>query len=377
MKIKTYNEILADILSKIATRTQITNFNVGSVARTMAEVFGGTVSELYDFLARALGQGFLATAEGYWLDLKAQEYGITRKQATHAYGNVILGRNQPKQFNISIPAGTIAATLKDQAGDEYRYITQQTIILPALHTEILVPVKAEHPGTGYNVGADAIKKLTVYVSGIDYVRNQSDWITSEGTDEETDDELRRRCFLAWEELAQGGTKAAYISWALSVNGVKNVYVNDNFPRGQGTVDIFILSTSGIPTPALIADAQLVIDANKPICSDSLVLAPVVRNVAMDVVITPRKYSDTSAIEGEIRNRMDAYFNPSGNPDYTWIEPLGIGRDVIFNQLVEVMMSVNGVYDVEFNTPADDINIAPDEFPVLSNFTINFDPEAEE
>lgn len=40
MNIRTYDQIVVDMLDKIAERTKLTNFNVGSVIRTLVEVFG-------------------------------------------------------------------------------------------------------------------------------------------------------------------------------------------------------------------------------------------------------------------------------------------------------------------------------------------------
>ena len=142
MRIKTFSEIVIDMLGKVAARTKLTNFNIGSVIRTLVEIFGGAVAELYEFIAQALNQGFLDTASGYWLNLKAREYGIERKPATYTFGNVVFGRDVPKTTNVSIPAGTIVATLKDQVGNEYRYVTQEVVILRALNTEVTAPVKA-------------------------------------------------------------------------------------------------------------------------------------------------------------------------------------------------------------------------------------------
>ena len=373
MTLRTFTEILADMLQKIVDRTPLTNLNVGSIIRTIVEIIVGVIAELYEFIGDTHKHAFLATATGNWLDFKAEEFGIFRKPGAITAGNVIFGREIAETINRPIAAGTIVSTLTDTSGNKYRYITQAPAVLESLQLEVSVPVLAEFLGAGYNVGADSIRELTVHIPGITFVRNTADWIISEGSDIESDETLRQRAFLAWEELAQGGTKGAYLSWALSVDGVTNAYVNDNFPRGQGTVDIFILGTGGIPSPALIAETQIVIDENKPICSDSQVFGPEVRNILLDVVITPRLFTDTEAIEAEIRQRMDAYFNPSGNPDYAWITPLGIGRDVIYNQLVEIVMSVPGIYDIHFNIPPDDIIIAAVEFPVLTSFIIDFDP----
>ena len=372
MQLRTYDQIVADMLTKIADRTKLTNFNIGSVIRTLVEVFGAAIADLGDLTLAALKAGFLATATGYWLDLKAREFGVTRHPAKRTEGVIHFTRSVPRDENITIPAGTIVSTLKDSDGKAYRYATQGEVVLVAGTSEITAPILAQSAGAAYNVGPGSIKKTVVHLRGVDSVENRADWITSEGTDQETDESLRRRAFLAWEELTQGSTERAYISWALSDARVTSAFVNSHHPRGQGTVNIYILGAGGMPSPGLIDDVQETIDANRPLCSDALVLAPESRDVDMDVAITPKRYFVTSEIEAEVRKRLEAYFNPQGDPNYTWIEPLGVGKKVVFNQLVEIVMSVEGVYDVRLSSPTGDIEVDTDQLPVLASLVIRFE-----
>jgi uncharacterized phage protein gp47/JayE len=118
IKIKTYPELVSDTLAAIGEKTGLTNFNVGSVVRTTAEVFAEVVAELYAFGAGMLKQGFLDTATTFWLDRKAQEYGLTRKPAVKAEGIVIYSRKIAKPTNVPVPEGSIVTTPKDQSGTE-------------------------------------------------------------------------------------------------------------------------------------------------------------------------------------------------------------------------------------------------------------------
>ena len=372
MQLRTYDQIIADMLVKIADRTKLTNFNVGSVIRTLVEVIGSAIADLGELTLAALKAGFLATATGYWLDLKAREFGVTRHPAKRTEGIVFFVRAVPRDENITIPAGTIVSTLKDPDGKAYRYSTLTEVVLVAGTSEIAAPIIAQSAGAAYNVGPGSIKKTVIHLRGVDSVENRSDWITSEGTDLETDESLRRRAFLAWEELTQGSTERAYISWALSDARVTSAFVNSHHPRGQGTVNIYILGAGGMPSPSLIDDVQETIDANRPLCSDALVLAPESRDVVVDLAITPKRYFVTSEIEAEVRKRLEGYFNPQGDPAYPWIEPLGVGKKVVFNQLVEIVMSVNGVYDVLLSSPTGDIEIDTDQLPVLASLVIRFE-----
>jgi len=167
------------------------------------------------------------------------------------------------------------------------------------------------------------------------VTNPEDWLTTVGVDEETDAALRQRCFLAWEELSQGGTAAAYISWALSVAGVKSAFVDDTLPRGEGTVDVYIMGEAGPPDPALIEAVQEVVDDNRPITADALVFSPEVVTVPVTLGVTPRAGYDTTAMDTEIRRRLSVFFGDIEDATLP-ITPLGVGKDVVVAQIVGIL-----------------------------------------
>jgi len=128
----------------------------------------------------------------------------------------------------------------------------------------------------------------------------------------------------------------------------------------------------MPSQNLIDDVQAIIDENRPLCVDALVLAPDEIEVDLDFAIVPRRWVPTSTIEAEVRKRLQAYFNPQGDPAYPWIESLGVGEKVVFHQLVEIVMSVDGVYDVRFVSPLVDIDVDTDELPTIRTLAIRFE-----
>ncbi len=367
-QIKTYTELVSSMLTAIGQRTGLTNFNIGSVVRTLTEVVAEVVGELYAFGAEMLKQGFLDTATGIWLDRKAREYGLERKPAIKTEGRVVYARPVAKNTNIPIPTGSIVTTPKDQSGREYRFFTTEDAILESGQISVQVPVIAESAGSSFNVGPASITKMKTYITGISTVTNDTDWITTVGVDEESDSELRQRCFLAWEELSQGGTAAAYVSWALSVPGVKSAFVDDTLPRGEGTVDIYIMGEAGSPDPTLIDVVQQVVVANRPITADALVRAPVIVSVPVSFRITPRSGFDTVTLEQEIRRRLSIFFGDIEDATLG-ITALGVGKDVIVSQLIGLVMAVPGVYSVIVEQPTGDVEIDPNEFPELGAVTI--------
>jgi uncharacterized phage protein gp47/JayE len=187
-------------------------------------------------------------------------------------------------------------------------------------------------------------------------------------DEESDAALRQRCFLAWEELSQGGTAAAYVSWALSVPGVKSAFVDDTLPRGEGTVDVYIMGEAGLPDPALVTAVQAVVDQNRPITADALVRAPEPVVVDISATVIPRAGYDPVAIDAELRRRLAVFFGDIEDPDLPII-PLGVGKDVILSQLLGLAMNVPGVYSIKGSAPHDDVVIAPNQVPELGVVTL--------
>ena len=62
LRIRIFEEIVGSTLAALGERTGLTNFNVGSVIRTVTEVFSEVVAELYAFAGEALKQAFIQTA---------------------------------------------------------------------------------------------------------------------------------------------------------------------------------------------------------------------------------------------------------------------------------------------------------------------------
>jgi len=199
--------------------------------------------------------------------------------------------------------------------------------------------------------------------------------------------LRRRGFMAWEELAANGPLGFYQSLALAVAGVASAWVNDALPRGEGTVDVYIMGESGPPLSgsALIAAVQAAIEARRAPGSDVKVFPPATVTVGPTLTVTPLAGYDTGAIEDEIHRRLRIMFTLEADTDGLGIPVLGVGRDVVVAQLIYVIMGVPGVYSVAVNAftveregssaqdirPAADIVIDPDEFPALGDISITF------
>jgi uncharacterized phage protein gp47/JayE len=345
------------------------NLNKG-IVRGMIELWCWGLWQLYQFLAVILTQAFPDTATGFWLDLHCKQVGITRKPATKASGTIYFTRSG-NVGNVPIPAGRVVRTPADGAGNVWRFITTADAVLPNGATEIAVTVVAEEYGAAANVTPGQIAEIITTIPGVDTVENRAGWLVSEGADAELDDPLRLRYVLAWKKL-NGCTKYAYQAWAMEVTGVVTATILDQHPRGQGTVDVIIQGSAGIPTDTLLAAVTANIlgtgagDEKEPINDDVEVRGPTPVNVALaaQLVIS---HGDPATILATAENRERALF---GGAAVAGVIPLQVGWDATIDRLKAPMM-IDGVKSINLTGPADNVAVAADALAVLESIALTY------
>lgn len=351
------------------------NLNKG-IVRGMIELWCFGLWQLYQFLALILTQAYPDTATGVWLDLHCKQANVFRKQATKTKGTAYFTR-LADAGNVPIPAGRVIKTKPDGNGVVWRFVTMADVVLLAGSLEIAVTVEAEEYGAGANVTAGQITDIVTVITGIDAVENRVNWLQSEGADREEDEPLRARYVLAWSALS-GCTKHAYQAWALSVNGVVSASILDQHPRGQGTIDVVIQGTAGLPTVELIAAVDAKIngtagaeDELAPMNDDVLVKGPTGVNVAIiaELVLTA---GVPAAILAEAENRARALF---GSAVISGITPLGVGHDATIDLLKQPLLIAN-VKKIIMTSPAADVVVAEDQVAVLASIVLTHSFESE-
>ena len=340
------------------------NLNKG-VVRGLIELFAWGQFQLYTLLHAVLKQAVPYYATGKWADIHAQSVELSRREATKALGLVRFFRNPEHTGNVPIRAGRIVRTLPDGAGEVYRYVTTEDAVLSVDADFVDVPVESETYGTAANASAGMICELTTPVPGVSGVSNVRGWLTSEGADAETDEQLMERYRLRWA-ANNGCTKYAYMDWALSVPGVVSVSILDQHPRGQGTVDVVVRGSAVIPTDALLARVREAIAPNTPINDDCLVKGPTPVAVTLSGTL---EYvtGDPELLVSTAANRLRALFADASA--YTDITPLQIGQDVTLSLLTHVVMCVEGVKSVRWSAPVADIIVDKAGMAVLESLSL--------
>lgn len=240
---ETYESILQRMLSKIPDTIDKTegSFIYDALAPVAAEL-----AQLVIVLKSLLDKAFVQSTYDEYLDMKAREFGLERRQAKKATGQVIfIGKP-----GTVIPAGIRVSTVSDNGESGTIFLTKTNAEIGADGTAI-VDIEAEEEGKQGNVAAGAIQLLLDKVDGIEKVTNLL--ATSGGTDREDDESLRQRILEKVRHPGASGNKSDYINWALEVPGVGGVRVIPLWD-GPGTVKVVLLGTDKKPASQAIVDA---------------------------------------------------------------------------------------------------------------------------
>lgn len=225
----------ADMASRLpGTEAQLRRSNVGALAR----IHAGAVHGLYGFLDYLSRQVLPDTAEVDWLERHASIYNITRKAAVSASGKV----------RFTGTTGTaLAKGIKMQTARQQVFVTTAQVALKAGQAD--VPIEAETAGKAGNIKADTDLTLVTPIAGVQSKAVALAPGIQGGTEQETDDSLRRRLLARIQAPPHGGNRADYVAWAQAMAGVGRAWV---YPEelGLGTVSVRFVKTDGaIPTAA--------------------------------------------------------------------------------------------------------------------------------
>ena len=326
----------------------LSDINVGSVTRTLAEAFARELAAMSQQILLVYNSGFLDTARGDALDQVVAILGekYARKGGDYATGDVLFYRNSPAPADIFINDGILVSTMSEEPKT---YETIQEKILRKGKESVLVPVRAIKKGQDGVTGAGTIRVMVQPVMGIDGITNPHE-ILPTGI-RETDEELRDRAKHALE--AAGGTTSNAIRYALmsipELNG-KSINVEEDFSLGNGLVKVTIDAT---PTEDLVSEIDRKIfetraagikvvhnlSTNKEGIYAKLNVDFKEKLVAVKVIMSLKDDSISSSkkegIKGKVSSEIEAYF-----------EKLKIGEPLLKNKLIALLFGIEGIKNTQ-------------------------------
>ncbi|MCP5157234.1 MAG: baseplate J/gp47 family protein [Ectothiorhodospiraceae bacterium] len=342
----------------------LTDRNVGSVTRTLAESFARELTVLEKQLELVYRSGFVETAEGRALDHVVALLGIERKGGEYAAGAVRFMRDTPAPADIVIPAGRrLSTTLNPPV----RFVTTAARTLRRGQLSVDVPVRAEVRGADGVVPAGSIVHLDQPLLGVEGVSNDAPTVF--GGSAETDEELRARAAGVVERIGRA-TPGALVNAIAAGSGLKEneIKLSEDLAGSPGLVRVFVARE---PDPDLARLVQDAVVASRPAgvrvehnlqgalradddgaisdeessAGGETSVPPSAEDfrapIRASVLVYPEDPRIGAAAEQTLRNTVRdtvaAYF-----------DGLAIGDPVRYNRVLADLMGVDGVRDVDLD-----------------------------
>jgi uncharacterized phage protein gp47/JayE len=180
------------------------------------------------------------------------------------------------------------------------------------------------------------------VAGVNSTATVASGAIVNGSDEETDAQLRARLLERMRTPPHGGAAADYIAWALEVQGVTRAWVYP-LEGGPGTVTVrFVRDDDApiIPDTGEVAAVQAHLDEVRPVTATLTVAAPTAVPLNYTISITPDTAAIRAAVEAELVDLLRRDAKPGGS---------------ILKSQIEVAVGVaEGVKDFTVSVPAGDV-----------------------
>lgn len=306
---------------------------------------------------------FPSTSYGEFLDRHGTSRGITRKEATKAYGHVQV----TAKAGTAIPVGTIFTTIADEYAEYVEFMSVTSGITESDTVPIELEVEAVLPGTEGNVSAGAITLLGSNIIGVSSVYNAE--ATSGGTDLEDDDSLRERIeqFDKSKNVSYVGSNNDYERWALEVPGVGSavcVPAQDD----TGLVTLVIADSNGAPANEQLCEAvynhiQSPNDKKARLANVNArlsVIPPTTLDIAVSATIELAYGATLDSVTSAFTAALKLYLAECAG-------------EVKYSKVWGVLSSTNGISDLNnllVNGGTSNISVGQDELPNITTVTLS-------
>lgn len=336
--------VLADIEGRLPEAdSRLRRSALGVLARAHA----GAVHGLYGHLDWTADQVLPDTAEAEWLERHASIWGLTRKPAVAAGGDVTF----TGEDGAVIPTGTL---LRRGDGAEYTTDAEATIA----GGTATAAATAKTPGAAGNADAGTKLSLPSPIAGVQSGATVAAGGLTGGTDAEGDASLLSRLLQRIQEPPHGGAAHDYVAWALQVPEVTRAWCYPG-ELGIGTVTVRFMTddatADGIPTPEKVAEVQAYIDQLRPVTAELFVVAPVAVPLTVTIAgLSPNTADVRAAVEAELADLVRRAAEPGGT--------------ILVSHIREAISIAAGEHDHRLVGPTEDVTHATGEIATWGGVT---------
>lgn len=301
------------IQSIVDQGTLITDFNIGSVTRTLFESMASVLSNQSLVADQLRLDSYLATATGDALDDKVGDYLVTRKAAVQATGTIRVSR-ATTGTTLFIPGGWAQLTTKPAPGAaSVAIVTTADASMAVSDTFVDIPVQAVIGGVAGNLAATTVVVPQTALAGV-----QSDGgiviqvAMTGGTDQESDDQLRARAKVEVEGRVNG-TSLALLAGALSIQGVTSANVlkagdsrSDASIVPAGSVEVYYEGASSLAASVLSA-----VQARSVLNQNVSVFTAAAERMYVACTVTAKTGVNTTVLSANVRTAIEGIVNAIG------------------------------------------------------------------
>lgn len=278
----------------------VSTWRTGDPTRTLLRADADAFETLDTAQAEFAKSGFLETAEGDWLTLRAEDvYGVEREDATFATSTVALSNAGGGLYELA-PGGLIVKNSTTGA----TYANQATITVSPGPSTIDVSVVAQEAGAGGSADLDAIDTIvSPALTGVTITAST----VAVGSDAQSDAGLREQCLATLGSLSPAGPADAYEyvarnSALTGIEGVSRAAASGD--NATGTVTVYVATTTAaLDAPSVAAIQSAVNQWARPLAMVATVQSGTPQSVDVDLTLTPARPEMQDVAEAAI----DEYF----------------------------------------------------------------------
>lgn len=370
MQLKDFASITASMLNWMrAAQDKVTDFEQGSIIRTLLEAPAAEIDELYQ-------QMFAGIREAIPVSVY-RTFGFEALESTASAG-IIRVTISPISTDTLIPAGTIFQ--QTAASRSAQYIAHANTIIPATHSYADVSVAADTPGSAGNTPPTVA--FTMSPEPLGFVSAASTAGMRGGMDGETEDARQAR-FREYIAGLQRGTVRA-IEYGATLATVTNAagvviervtsaaaveaYTVDPVLYTPGLVWLYIENRVGTPSADLITRCQAIIDGYR----DGATIVPGWKAAGVKVQVFPATRTQVN-VTG-ILTAAPGYDAPTlrgqaADAIALYLTDLLIGVPALRAEMIARVMSIEGVENITFSLPTADVTPAATEKLAAGTITL--------
>lgn len=321
------------------------------VARAFLETQAALGAITSDRIAALAKQGFLSTAEAEYLTaLVKSHYDEDRHLATASVFPVIMVNSG----GVTHTPAAGAVVFRSDDGQTFSNLAALTL---PLNSTTVVSVQAQAVGAAGNIEAQTLELVTP-LAGV--VATFAGTFTSAGTDAESDPKLRERARTKWAMLRVEKVRDGVLNLARNAAvAIHGVAIDDDNPRGPGTVDVYLAAQNATAGGADVTAVQTALDGaffgNGTV--DKLVQAFAAPTTTLAVAATIYARGSASQIEAALATAWEDFIVsiPVGGFDLTPGPVNTIPRAMIISALAH---AGEGILAVDVTSPAADVSVDP-------------------